>query len=337
MKMRSGYVLCCAAVLTAAAAFILTGCEPADDPPVDGHTPPPRFAAAESFFVLMPGNGDETDVYYPRRTEADNATGPFPVALLLQGGKVDKRYYEGYARHVARYGFIVVVPNHVNIFTVPGFSSEGFYAEQRQIEDVLAWMEAENGNAASPLGGIVDTETLVMLGHSYGAACAIGAIQNTCEYPFCPEGETFERPPQLKAAALCGINTKPRGNPFDVQIRYTDNDGIPIAFINGRNDANAGYCVTRISVDRIKDPPKMAVFIKGSNHYAMCDINNPPGPGSDPNTPTLDQAVSVETSARWSALFLRAYALDDQEALRYVRETGRFLDPNVEMYADFGQ
>ena len=50
--------------------------------------------------------------------------------------------------------------------------------------------------------------------------------------------------------------------------------------------------------------------------------------------PELDQKISIETNARWTALFLRAHALNDAAAMEYIRKTGRFLDPNVEVIYD---
>jgi len=66
----------------------------------------------------------------------------------------------------------------------------------------------------------------------------------------------------------------------------------------------------------------------------MCNINNPSGPGKDSAVPTIDREVSIETYARWTALFLRAYALHDKEAFTYINKTGKELDPNVEVWSD---
>lgn len=305
----------------------------------DPQTPKPMYETTGTYETVMPQNGDITDIYYP---ESPNGLELFPVALLLQGARVDKRFYSAYARQVAGYGFIVVVPNHINMFIVPGIIEErGLFAEQQQIYDTLEFMVDENLNINSPLYGIVDTETLVLLGHSYGAACVLGAVQGECEFPLCADGDTFAIPPQLKAAAICGINTRPYGNPFDWRIRQTHNKGIPLALINGAEDENATYSVSKISYNTIQYPPKAAVFIKGANHYAMCDVNNPPGvefrgPSPQKKAPVLSQDVSIETSARWSALFLRAHALGDREAFNYIHGYGKYLDKNVEVFEDAG-
>ena len=49
--------------------------------------------------------------------------------------------------------------------------------------------------------------------------------------------------------------------------------------------------------------------------------------------PTLDQSIATETIARWSALFLRAHALDDEVAYRYIYDTGDAADDNVRIRA----
>lgn len=297
----------------------------------DPVTPEPRFSLEEiaTYETTLPGDNDPADVYYPQHADG----GKLPAALFLQGGRVDKSHYSRYSRRLASYGFIVIVPNHLSEFSVPGYSSEGLFSQTRQINQVLEFIEEAGADPSAALYGLIDTETLFLLGHSYGAACIIGAIQNVCEYPFCEAGEQFFLPPQVKAAALTGINTMPRGI-FDRRIRETFNNRLPVAIINGYLDGNATYEVTKKSYERIQDPPKMLLFVKGANHFGMCNTDNPEGPGADSSVPTLDQEVSIETFARWSALFLRAFGLDDKDALTYITQTGRYIDPNVEQYIE---
>jgi len=84
-------------------------------------TPEPLYENTESFETTMPQNNDATDIYYPVVKENERRAGKFPIALFLQGGRVDKQYYAKYAHHVASYGFIVVVPNHISTISIPGF------------------------------------------------------------------------------------------------------------------------------------------------------------------------------------------------------------------------
>jgi hypothetical protein len=116
-----------------------------------------------------------------------------------------------------------------------------------------------------------------------------------------------------------------------------------MAIINGDLDENAKYQDTKDSYALIENTPKTLVFIKGSNHYGLCDLNNPGNPDypdtdkiegvSKPQDAVseLNQNISIETNARWTALFLRAHALNDEAAMEYISTTGRFLHPNVEV------
>lgn len=328
--------------MIAAGFFANAGCkpEPPDNctAPDNATTPAAAYAEVETFETVFGRNNDPADIYYP--TGIDNTT-RLPMALLLQGGRCDKQYYSMFATGVAKYGFIVAVPNHYHAFKLGPIPTDGLFSEAAQMYDYIDYMKAQNDNSSSPIYNKVDTEKLMMLGHSYGAACTIYALQDNCISPFCPEGEAaaFKRPEELKAAALCGINSKPRGKPFDYKIYPTYNQGLPLAFVNGSLDNNATPSVTKKSYDKIQDPPKMLVLINGANHYASLNINNPPapgeglgkGPGEDPTVPTLSQEVSSEIAARWCALFLRAYGLDDPLARLYVEQTGTCLDDQVEV------
>ncbi|MCP4716241.1 MAG: hypothetical protein GY868_14075 [Deltaproteobacteria bacterium] len=318
--------------------FILVcfGCQQDESQPsqdvIDGiaETPAPRHAVAEVYETTMPANDDPVDVYYPAEESTDNATSLFPIALLLQGAYCDKSLYSEFARTVAGYGFIVVVPNHWRAFEIYGVPMEGLLAEGQQLYDVLDFMVAENSNVASQLYGRVDTTRLVMLGHSFGSANVMMAIQDKCPPPFCPEGTSFTRPQELMAVALSGIKSPVYG------WLLTRNQGLPLAIVNGELDSNATYDETLTTYQRIKDPPRAVVLVKGANHYGLCNVNNPAGPSPDEHIPTLAQEVSIETSARWSALFLRAHALDDQEAWDYIYKNGAYLDSNVEVLSDPG-
>ncbi len=315
--------------------------------------PEPAFPTTALYSTVMPQNNDETDIYYPVPDANDSASYQFPVALFLQGGRVNKSYFSEFAKKLAKYGFIVVVPNHEADFILtdpdyPGIeiTFDGLFPENQQIPDVLDFMSAENDNATSPLYGIVNSEILVLTGHSFGSAVTLDAIQETCEFPLCrPEGSTFTLPEEVKAVALSGINTIPFGNPFDTVNRPTDNP-VPMAIINGDLDENAEYHDTKESYKLVQNLPKALVFVKGANHYGLCDVNNPGNPNfpavpqndgtptPQENPPTLDQNISIETNARWSAMFLRAHALNDTAAMEYITTTGRF-DPNVEVrYGD---
>jgi hypothetical protein len=84
----------------------------------DGETPVPAFTTTVLYSTTMPQNTDEIDIYYPVPDENDSDSYEFPVALFLQGGRVNKSYFSEFANRLATYGFIVVVPNHEADFTL---------------------------------------------------------------------------------------------------------------------------------------------------------------------------------------------------------------------------
>jgi hypothetical protein len=69
---------------------------------------------------------DPSDVYYPVLTSAlskKNLLTEFPLALVARC-LVDKEFYANYTGILARYGFVVVVPNRLH--TTPGLKSALF-------------------------------------------------------------------------------------------------------------------------------------------------------------------------------------------------------------------
>ncbi len=157
------------------AAFTLTASNSAFSATLDYS---PQFNETSRYSTIISANGDLADVYYPNSPDLHTSNYAFPVALLLQGALVDKSFYSDYASQVARYGFVVVVPNHFRSSPIDPSAPPSLLAETSEIEAVLSQMTIENSNATSPIAGIVDTERLGLLGHSFGAAVGLSAIAN---------------------------------------------------------------------------------------------------------------------------------------------------------------
>ncbi len=280
--------------------------------------PDPLFEDFDRYETVISTNNDLADIYFPNPSDLDTGNYSFPVALLLQGAFVDKSFYSEYASLVARYGFIVVVPNHER--SANGFS--GLIPETFQIEAVLSEIKQENTNPNSPIEGVVDTEKLGLLGHSFGGAVGLSAIANQCLFPLC-EG-SFTRPEELKAGAFFGANLS-----INNQFVPIANSGIGIALLQGDRDGVAPPPLAETTYNNIQTPPKALITVSGANHFGITNVNNPIGAQPDLSDPTLPQEVAIETIARWSGLFLRANILGDSDAFNYVFNTGDVGDPNV--------
>ncbi|MBW4490732.1 MAG: chlorophyllase [Trichocoleus desertorum ATA4-8-CV12] len=298
--------------------------------PAVAFSPEPVFNRVDRFNATIPSatGVDEADIYYP--VSSPNAPiDSLPVVLLLQGALVDKADYTNFASHVAQYGFAVIVPNHIRtaIDPVTGQAFTGFFPEQQQVNDVLAYATAANTNSASPLANLLNPNKFGLIGHSLGGAVGLSAIQDIC-FPFLCTG-TFSRPQELMAGVFYGSTFRdPR---FGDMIPPIENDGIPVALIAGDRDGVVGnFAAVEETYEQIQDPPKVLITVQGANHYGITNQDSL----RDPVRPTLDQDVATETIARWSGLILRASLLNDVEALDYVYNRGDVLDENVSVTSE---
>jgi len=285
-------------------------------------SPAPLFNDVASYSTTISANNDLTDIYFPNPSNLKNGNYSFPVALLLQGANVDKSNYSNFASTVASYGFVVVVPNHLQ--SLPQFGFTGLLPDTSEINAVQAQMVAENSNAQSPVAGVVNTQKLALLGHSQGGAVGLSTIGNTCIFLLC--SGSYSRPTELAAGAFFGANLRDQNTQQFIPI---NNSGIPIALLQGSLDSRAIPANALLTYDQIQNPPKALITVLGANHYGITNTNNPNGSIPDTSTPTIAQDVAVETVGRWSGLFLRASVLDDLDAFNYVYSSGDALDPNV--------
>ena len=255
---------------------------------------------------------DGTTVFHPVGAQEE-----LPVALLLQGGKVHRQHYSEYAAEIASYGFVVVTPNHRRL----NFFDTDYYASTAQVGETLDWMAAENARAGSPLAGLIDESTLVLLGHSFGGATGLSIAESKCSIPFCT-GLTFDLPSQVKAASLFGTN-----NTF-LGLNPTIDNQIPVQLVQGTVDGVATLAEGEATYGKIQNGPKQIVRIDGVNHYGITNTQNPSGANPETATQSVSQASSIETAARWAAQFLLAQ-LGDADALAYVSGAGDATDSAV--------
>ncbi|RUT08771.1 hypothetical protein DSM106972_008240 [Dulcicalothrix desertica PCC 7102] len=283
--------------------------------------PAPIYTDIGKYTTTIAGDNNLADIYFPNPSNLKAGADKLPVVLLLQGALVDKSNYSSYAKQVAGYGFVVVAPNS-KLF-IPGLG-EALAPRTDQIDTALQKIAAENNNPSSPIAGIVDTQKVGLLGHSQGGAVGLSAIGNLCVAPaLCPG--SFTRPEQIKAGAFFGANLRDQNDVFF----KINNDGIPIALLQGDLDGRALPGRAARTYDNIQDPPKALINIAGANHFSITNTSNPPGAIPDPIQATLPNDVAIETIARWSGLFLRASILNNKDAFNYVYFTGDAADPNV--------
>jgi dienelactone hydrolase len=303
------------ALSAASASALLIACGIGETAKAENYNPTPIYHEVESYTTTISKNNNLADIYFPKSSNANSDKQSFPIALLLQGANVDKSSYSDFARIVASYGFVVVVPNNQKIFPQGGTM---LFSDTSQIEAVLETMKGEDKNPLSPVAGIVNTKKLGLLGHSAGGAVGLSAIANICIPALCTG--SFQRPIELKAGAFFGANL-----PFTP----INNSEVPVALLQGSLDSIASFEKAQNTYEQIQNPPKTLISILGTNHYGITNTNNPQFAIPDPNISTLPQNTSVETIARWSGLFLRASLLKDKDAFKFIYFTGDAVDENV--------
>jgi dienelactone hydrolase len=282
--------------------------------------PDPVYDQVKHYTTTIAADGDPADVYYP--VLPNSTPDQLPIVLMLQGAFVDKADYSNYAETVARYGFVVVVPNNQRTLTAPGETATGLLSEQGQVNQVLDQMKVEDADPTSPIFEIADIATLALLGHSFGGAVGLGATQDEISSPLLSEGG-YTIPPELQAGIFYGTSFP---DPRTEEFLPINNEGIAVGLIQGSLDGVVPPSKSQTTYDYILNPPKVSVTVEGANHYA---ITNEDSPEREQNRSTLDQSTATGTIGRWSGLFLRANLLGDQGAFDYVYNTGGDLDPNA--------
>lgn len=99
---------------------------------------------------------------------ADESGGPYPLVILSPGFAIGSASYAWLGEHLATHGFVVIAPEHVEAAdeALSGFWRAAVTRPQ-EIHSVLEYVDAETADGGS-LDGLVDAETVAVIGHSYG-------------------------------------------------------------------------------------------------------------------------------------------------------------------------
>lgn len=232
----------------------------------------------------------------------------FPMVPVLQGGNVPRAQYSEFAKELASYGFVVVVPDLKQSFGPPG-SPQLFFTSQWVANWVANDLTARDADAESPLAGIVDTSSMGLTGHSFGAAAASAVVQGTCQPPFCfGPPFAYQRPASLKAAVLHGFQNC---DPTTGQCFYPNTTAAPTAIVNGGLDDPGA---PTLSAYQSLELPRGLVVVDNANHFGLTnqDLAAPGGPNPEPNG--LPQAESIAATARWTAIWFATHLFGSEKA-----------------------
>ncbi|MAU08528.1 MAG: hypothetical protein CL607_01805 [Anaerolineaceae bacterium] len=144
------------------------------------------------WYPALNEDGAEEVIVYPYMTNPDSSmgmeptvtgqaiaeapfdldSGPYPLVILSHGFSLGRTGYAWLAEHLASYGFVVAAPQHYELVdeTLSDFWRASITRPQ-EIHVVLDYVEAQS--ASGDFTGLIDTERIAVVGHSYGGYTAL--------------------------------------------------------------------------------------------------------------------------------------------------------------------
>ncbi len=131
-----------------------------------------------SYGINMLGSGGSVALgtYHGRATQGasfDLTGGPYPMVVLSHGFAITGSSYAWLAEHLASHGMVVIAPQHRESLD-PGALWQSTVERPADVLAVLSWVDAEVRDDGS-LEGMVDSQTVAVVGHSYGGYTALAA------------------------------------------------------------------------------------------------------------------------------------------------------------------
>lgn len=137
-----------------------------------------------------------------RDAEPARASGPYPLVIFSHGSGGFRWQSLWLTEHLASYGFVVMAADHAGNTIFDGLAGEEVFAEAiprhyvLRPQDVLQQIALAESLADDPsLGGVIDTETIAVMGHSFGGYTALAAagvpvnfgdLESYCSSPTTP-------------------------------------------------------------------------------------------------------------------------------------------------------
>ena len=105
----------------------------------------------------------------------DLSRGPYPLVMLSPGFSIGRTGYAWLAEHLASHGFAVIALEHHEQID-PELSEfwRAAVTRPQEVQAVLSYVDEQAG-AGGTLEGLMDTDTVAVVGHSYGGYTALVA------------------------------------------------------------------------------------------------------------------------------------------------------------------
>jgi predicted dienelactone hydrolase len=155
----------------------------------------------------------------------DLSAGPYPLVILSPGFSIGASTYAWLAEHLASYGFVVIAPEHQEqVDAELNGLWQAAITRPQDILSVLAYVDEQVGSGGT-WEGLIDADTVAVVGHSYGGYTALAAggaqidtpgFETLCETAYAANDpsawlcdELF--PHMADMADLAGLDSIPEG------------------------------------------------------------------------------------------------------------------------------
>ena len=228
----------------------------------------------------------------------DSSTSPYPLVVLSPGFSIGASSYAWLAEHLASYGFVVVSPEHRETLDPQNELWRAAITRPQDVLMVFAYLD-EQVKPGGILNGLIDTEQVAVIGHSYGgytSLAAAGARIDTVAFQSQCEGASRTNEPgtwlceQLlphlsDMASLADLDPIPEGLwpawadprvdaivPMAGDAFFFGQDGlaeisVPVMAIGGTNDNDSPFMWgTHPTYEHASSPRKVRIALEGAEH-----------------------------------------------------------------------
>jgi predicted dienelactone hydrolase len=265
--------------------------------------PPTRDSSLKYAYAINMLGADSTTAIATYEGDAEPGAaygleaGPFPLVVLSHGFAIAASSYGWLAEHLASHGMVVVAPHHHESLD-PGVLWQSTHDRPRDVQTILSFVE-EEARPGGEFDGFIDSETVAVVGHSYGGYTALaaggarldtGAFNAACDSAYATDDPLVFLcdalgPRLVDIAGAAGVGSVPAGlwpawsaSEVDAVVSMAGDAAmfgepglaeitVPVLAIGGTADTDSPFeWGTQLTYDHVSSDRKIEVALEGAAH-----------------------------------------------------------------------